>query len=144
MLDLISRLESAAEGSRELSDDVLLACGWEKTFDGVACDYWAPPHTAGRVYSDNRPSPTESVDDALELVPEGWTWCGSGYDEDGGYSDTTDFRKPYMCIAGPMEERGGDFYEPPEPHRETHEARAATPALALCAAILRATTEDKE
>lgn len=139
MQALIAKLEGAEAGSRELSDEFLLALGWTRT-----PGYFVEPENV-RWWADNsHPSPTESVDDALALVPDGWTWSGSGRDDACGYCETTDYRKPYMVIAGPMEETGGDFYEPPEAYRETHESWAATPALALCAAILRARTTEKQ
>lgn len=66
---LVAELGSAEEGSRELSAEVLRASGWVWRDDGYLempnGRYWGPgPH----------PSPTESVDAALQLVPEGMRW----------------------------------------------------------------------
>ena len=78
---LIAELEQAKEGSRELSDKVLLACGWryEKIADGVGFsgkprqqDTWIDPTGVPwtRSVKSKRPSPTESLDDAMTLVLE--------------------------------------------------------------------------
>lgn len=78
---LIAELESAKEGSRKLSDKVLLACGWryEKVEDGIGFsgkpqqrDAWIDPTGVPwmRSVASNRPSPTESLDDAVAMVPE--------------------------------------------------------------------------
>ncbi len=61
---LIAELETADHGSRELSDEVLLALGWEHGSWG----YWNPPLPSKplNLYEASpRPSPTESVDDAI-------------------------------------------------------------------------------
>lgn len=62
------------------------------------------------------PAFTQSVDAAMSLVPEGWAWTL--------YSDAS-------CEIGYEPERGGLMN--PE-----FQSDAATPALALCAAALRA------
>lgn len=78
---LIAELESAREGSRELSDKVLLACGWrhENIEDGTGFsgkprqqDAWIDPTGVPwtRSVKSKRPSPTESLDDAVALVRE--------------------------------------------------------------------------
>lgn len=71
MTDLIERLSTAEKGSRELSDEVLEAFGWTDRFPGMAPPN-AEPDDEG-LNDWGRPSPTESVDDVLALVPEGWT-----------------------------------------------------------------------
>jgi hypothetical protein len=74
---LIARLEAATEGSRELSDEALLACGWrcepEWSEDHETLRMWyAPGELAGSQLSRNRPDPTRSIDDAERwMVPEG-------------------------------------------------------------------------
>jgi hypothetical protein len=74
---LIARLEAAEEGSRELSDEALLACGWrcspEWSSDHETLRMWyAPGKLAGSQLSRNRPDPTRSIDDAERwMVPEG-------------------------------------------------------------------------
>ena len=82
---LIAELEQAKEGSRELSDRVLLAVGWTtsdskdtrarfwRSPEGEDYDWWDDPHARSRGGPPlKRPSPTESLDDALTLVPEGF------------------------------------------------------------------------
>ena len=67
MTDLIPKLEAAPEGSRELSDEVLLAFGW--THDG---EYWLDANNTNRCKFDAALDPTRSIDDIVALVPEGW------------------------------------------------------------------------
>jgi len=104
MTDLITRLGSAAEGSRELSDEVLRAMGWRNT--------WPMKSDGGK------PDPTRSVDDALALVPDGWH-TGSAFERGS--------RGRWLWVLG---RGGGD-------HRDDTTGRGDTPALALCAALLR-------
>ena len=72
---LISDLEAATEGSRDLSDRVLLACGWVFALGHPAImseSYWQAPEVNERILIlGEQPSPTESIDDAVALVPEG-------------------------------------------------------------------------
>lgn len=120
-LTLIERLESAAEGNRALSDECLLAVGvklikepddeYSYIARGLDDDGgpWEPaPHVTG------------NVQDALDwMVPEGW-------------SGTVSF--------GALDERpeaelwNGKFY----PEGSELFSSAATPALALCIASLKA------
>ena len=74
MTDLLKDLE-AGPPSRELSDRVLLACGWRETEHGG----WYPP--GGSIARQNRPDPTRNLQDAVDwVVPEGWRW---GRDQTG-------------------------------------------------------------
>jgi len=70
MDDLIGALEAATEGSRELSDRVLMACGWvrKSVFE------FTPPDRGGRNY-DFCSDPTRNLQDAVDLVPTGWRWA---------------------------------------------------------------------
>lgn len=69
--DLIARLEAVAEGSRELSDEVLLICGWRTEERGeIEIDLWWSPE-GRRVFSSCQPDPTRSLDAALSLVSAG-------------------------------------------------------------------------
>ena len=75
MTDLIDRLKAATVGSRELSDEILLATGWttiERQYQ------WFDPsgvlHDGRDAYDRRlgppRPSPSESIDAALTLQQE--------------------------------------------------------------------------
>ncbi len=114
MKDLIAELEAAPEGSRELSDKVLLAIGWigqsaASQQAGILIPHWKSPD--GRdVPSGLRPSPTESLDAALTLVPEGYGFAM--YAVSGGQYEAT-------------VQSGGSCIKPSLP-------------LALCIASLRA------
>jgi hypothetical protein len=66
---LIAEMEAAEKGSRELSDRVLLALGyafvpsknvWRRPGDDMDYGGWLDP--------------SESIDDALAMLPEGWRW----------------------------------------------------------------------
>ena len=63
MTDLIARLEAATEGSRDLSDDVLLSCGWVNE-NG----WWRKPREQAVWLLD----PTRSFDDAVAIMPPWW------------------------------------------------------------------------
>jgi hypothetical protein len=71
MKDLIERLEKAKEGSRELSDMVLVAHGWAAPTEDN--EGWFTPD--GLFVSANRErlDPTRSLDAAMSLAPEGFT-----------------------------------------------------------------------
>lgn len=79
--DLIKRLESAAEGSQEISDKCLLAVGWAWRYPAIGDgphDYTGSdmvrPDGKFQNYS-GLPSPSENVQDAIDwMVPEGCPW----------------------------------------------------------------------
>ena len=71
MTDLIRRLEDATVGSRELSDEVLVALGWSLTKRESL--YWINPKDQA-VHMMHRPSPTEDLTDAVAAIEEGH-WC---------------------------------------------------------------------
>lgn len=132
--DLIERLSQATQGSWELSDKVLLACGWtrRRVIDpGASADYgedveaWYWDDPDGNPMATDRPSPTESIDAALTLVPEGWAWIVESCQP---YES-----EPVECSAAVWNCRA----QPP-----VHDG--ATPALALCIAALRARYRDGE
>jgi hypothetical protein len=142
MNDLIKRLEKAREGSRELSDECLLAVGWrverpkdcgmrDQTGDCYGCgskppggDKCAVPRSnwiwinPTRIsLSGKRPHVTQNVQDAIDwMVPEGW--CGN-----------VDF--------GVGEAQEAILWNPTS-NQETDAQFAPTPTLALCIASLRA------
>ena len=131
---LIAELESAKEGSRELSDRVLLACGWryEKIKRGIGFsgkpkleDAWLDPTRVpwtGAVKS-KRPSPTESLDDAVAVVPEGWEW-GIG----SGWSHKSAARPPIAQLV---------YLDMSTGKQTTITENGNTPVLALCIAALK-------
>ena len=117
---LIAKLEKAPEGSRALSDEVLLALGWTQ--------YRMPNWKAGRLAwkkPDGRGAgpeaadPTRNLQDVVDLVPEGWFW------RVGVYSN----RRPSAIITKA---------DGVPPTKWSYAPDAATPTLALCIAILRA------
>lgn len=141
-MTLLADLERATDGSRDLSDQVLLAAGWrverprdcgvkDQSGDCFGCGNKVPakgecavPQSNWNWTPRNRPNVTENLQDALLLVPEGWSYQIIGPD--------------------PLLERG-------QPHcilglPGTHEvvARGATSPLALCIASLRAIAAEKE
>jgi hypothetical protein len=117
MDDLIERLEAAAEGSRELSDEVLVLTPW----------FWEDPKGGrwGDASCPRVPDPTRSVDDALGLVPEGWK-VQMFMDRKGWKVRLQQWRDPFTLVAPFEDDIGQD------------ERRAPTLALGLCIAILRA------
>ena len=122
-MDLIARLESAAEGSREL-DAEIWAClqGCTSPLEYEQVDHGGPAREAVicgslAAWLDEIPHYTTSLDAALTLVPEGKAWdCGyyPGYDNTG-------HAEVFLGSGDPA-----------------FRAPAKTPALALCIASLRA------
>lgn len=131
MTDLTTKLKTATEGSRGLSDEVMEALGRYTTeFDpgdgDIMVTWHNPDGTArGRLTSD----PTRSLDDALSLVPEGWKYqlihTGAVQYLHGA---------PFHASIKPPSEYA--WTVPPGPY----DGVGKTMALALCAAILKAET----
>lgn len=122
MTDLIARLSAATEGSRELSDEVLRACGWTHLVRRPT--FWIKPGM--RPLDAPQLDPTVSLDDALRLVPEGWDWSL--------YSDGSSelyYDEPYDAIPGATE-------------RTTVEGVGNTSALGVCVAILKARAKEAQ
>ncbi len=110
---LIKRLEEAKEGSRELSDEVLVALGWRI---GKPRRAWAPNRDF--YFDDQVPDPSRNLQDAVDLVPEGWAGGGRLVGE-----------PPYaMELLNTNEDESGFV---------NSSANTPAPALALCIAILR-------
>lgn len=76
--DLAARIEAAPYGSRELSDAVLMACGWKfqagqspptgAAWDGTnRSSYWHAPDGKS-IIEGRQPDPTRSETDALALA----------------------------------------------------------------------------
>ena len=118
---LIAKLEAATEGSRELSDEVLVACGWTRENIGhgkVAATgrefvvwQWTDPEGARR---SPELDPTRSLDAAVAIVPDRWDYIAFTKRYTGKVSAD-------VLLALSM-----------------HSNEGATPALALCISILHA------
>ena len=129
MEDLIKRIEAADGPDRGLDAEICEAMGFT-----VVGHYRRGSNEPIRGYSwQPVPRYTSSIDAAMTLVPEGWRLQLSEWDHE-------DLRAkgPWQAI---LERNGtrGDFMEPAP--RCDH---AKTPALALCAAALRAKTAQNE
>ena len=119
LAELIAKLEAATERSRELDAEI-----WAHLngFTGAIKGRWVGGRWSWSVgsvgvWDDELPHYTTSIDAALTLVPEGWHWTIEGPDPLKRVS-------PYALLGLPgLREADG---------------RAATPALALCIAALRA------
>lgn len=68
--DLIARLEEATEGSRDLDADI-----WDTLMPGLYSIYYRHQHA---------PAYSVSMDAALTLVPNGWTWAVNNTATDEG------------------------------------------------------------
>ena len=112
MNDLIKRLEVATEGSQPLDIAIALKLGWTTRSGGQGYLYYPPKSNRNTVV----PSYTTSLDAALTLVPEEAVWAVSCGDDFSGFRATV---MPKIASADPT-------------------AYAATPALALCIASLKA------
>ncbi len=67
---LVAKLEQAQEGSRALSDEVLLALGWTTQPGWDEGTNWISPEGNEHGDSaDSRPDPTCSQGDAVDVVP---------------------------------------------------------------------------
>ena len=106
---LIRELEDAPEGSRELDGEIALYLGWAKHHAGWA--HWTTPEG---LENQHVPFFSDSVDDALTLVPEGW-FGGLRF---GGFNEAW-LRQNNQTPSMPN-------------------IVATTPSLALCIAALKA------
>lgn len=139
MTDISTKLEQATAGSREADAEIAVAVGWRlekfncQNINGATeiGELWFSPHDCDEAINESKQEyrdlvrvnhwPTEnglpdfstSLDAAMTLVPEGWCFQ---IDESGWA----------------LVERKGAA------DACWHNARAATPALALCAASIRA------
>lgn len=125
-VDLIARLEKASGPDRELANEVLLACGWKINEYGdegpTRSIEWVNPDPNGIDYLDGgQPDPTTSIDAAVTLVPDGYGWA---VNSDRG-----------RCCANYRHQVTGAKPDFP--------TSAATPAIALCIAALRARAEGR-
>ncbi len=113
---LITRLEALTGPDRDIDADIQRALGLEPS--DMDFETWQAVRAFARTF-------TSSIDDALTLLPEGWTW-GVGSSND----------------PGPMY---GSFIRGPEDQKRPEGQCAAgsgnTPAIALTIACLRAMEE---
>ena len=116
---LIAELEQAKEGSNEL-DRQIHAFVDGSPLEG-SCD------KCKQTFIRFPRSYTVNLDDALKLVPEGWGWAAAELDE-GEPSAVTTNREPQI-IPGTLDSN---------PNKIDFRTKAATPAIALCIASLRA------
>jgi len=128
LADLIARVERADAPDRELDRDIAEEIGWVMAFDERPNDggslvlpreatlrFLASQERKGRIIA---PAYTASLDAALSLVPEGW---GREFWHEPG--------DKAIAHTWPPTRRAP---------RDTCSGFAATPALALCAAALKA------
>lgn len=150
MNDLIERIEAASGPDREMDRDILAAKGthvlekrgrdrksWWYEIDGP--DYRRLDPDGDRYFG--MPRYTASIDAALTLVPEGWMF---GIERAGSYDGSPKDEAwcwPYESNFDPDWQNGQQGYrDAPDGARGS----AATPALALCAAALKARAYLKE
>lgn len=125
----LAELCERAEGpDRKLGREVLLACGWTKSQRGHFLGplyQWHAPSPSRTTFDDDhfaRYDPTSSLDAAMTLVPEGWVLS---------FLSLNNARTTWtaMCwVTDAWTELG----------EGAPSGEAATPALALCAAALKA------
>ena len=126
---LALRCERAEAADRELDREIALLVGYTEHTDEddpvyarEVSTWWKHPDEDDWSTTTVPPSFTHSIDAALQLVPEGWTLSQLlGPERRKGWSALIWTVDPESDL-GPNAPRG----------------RAATPALALCAAALRA------
>ena len=123
MDELIARIEAASGPDRELDKEILTTflgyrdiMGGGTLFDRGNDGYWN---------EETLPSPTGSIDAALALVPDGMLWMVTNTGVDDPHKP--DFSKATAVVAD-WQRSASDI----------DDRSAATPALALCAAALRA------
>ena len=128
--DLITRLEAATKGSVKLDCEIALAVGWtifrhtvQNNYDSV-WDEWLPPgKLPGAGIPGQMPFYTTSLDAALTLVPDGWTVARISQTDRKGWN--VELREGYLSSYNRV------VIAP-------YKYNAPTPALAMCAAALKA------
>lgn len=126
---LIERVEAATGPDRELDVAIILALHPEAGPYNPHCQgdepiFWNAPY-----YKQECPHLTASLDAALTLLPEGWTYQVSNR------APLPNTGRAYLH-NGELIYAGIGFRK--NPKFQSAEVVAATPALALCAAILKA------
>lgn len=117
MVDLAARIERAEGPDRALDAEIALAAGWREYQPG----WFRPPSVDVNHHASELPRYTGSLDAAMQLVPSGWKLRQMHFN-----APCADDRKWHLNLRGGKE--GGDRFV----------GRGSTPALALCAAAIRA------
>lgn len=120
----IDRLEAATEPSRELDAEIAPLVGWEESYIPGAGWVWRGP--GDRNIPGPFPRFTSSIDAALTLVPEGFSV------ELGIYTESQDTPRSGSFA------RVNKYCMGDGPAWEIDAEQAATPALAICIAALKA------
>ena len=123
--DLIGRLEAATGADRELDAAIAQAFGFQGWTEGAM--WFAQQIGAGEIVA---PAFTASIDAALTLVPANALWSVKALWDQG--PDAIDGPKAYRGSVDIYEVRDGLFW------KDNHLSLAATPALAIVIAALRA------
>lgn len=132
MTDLHTRLLNAEEGSRELSDEVLLTLGWWKDTKRTPTYPVQWVDLKGGGWDDGtQPNPTQNSHDAVSLMPDGWY---AGIDPRFFFEDDNAKWVVYDAIL--CRPRWTDWVPINSDWIDRVEARAKTPALAVCAALM--------
>lgn len=117
---------------------------WQRPVPGMLSGYHAAfaevINVDDAIPDDVVPRYTASVDAALTLVPEGWWLAGLSFNH-ADFRSSAD-REWHAEIAGPVTWAVLDRHVGEEPQFECEGGNATTPALALCAAALRAQKGD--
>jgi hypothetical protein len=133
LLELAERCEAATGPDRDIDLAIFEACGWVRKGGFWSGEYWE--RGGRRIWlTDKRlPAPTASLDAAMTLVPEeNDSWSLMKWPQDGKPT----FRATVSWTVKSSHKNASGPYVMHKPH--LRRAEAATPALALCAAALRA------
>jgi hypothetical protein len=139
--DLVRRVESATGPSKALDREIALAVGWVRLSPSEARrsnPAWYHPEDCrnGKPIIDSLHGTdvwrdpiayTASLDAAMSLVPEGWFWMAGNRDRITPRAYVENGEPSFVGISSRR-----------NPNRLWFEVTAATPALALVAAALRA------
>ena len=133
LLELAEHCEKAEGPDRALNALIHEATGRE-----FVMEYWSEADTEPQRNLSYVPTYTASIDAALTLVPEGWDWLvRNDVNEPTAFANVS--RPDANNVLGRWDEERQCFTGSGEGHNY---ADAATPALALCAAALKARAQE--
>lgn len=133
---LADRIEKLTGPDYALDGEIAKAQGWNYSRRDVTGHWgWTRPGMPNH-YNASPPAYTASIDSAMTLVPEGWWLAGLNFNH-ADFRSSMD-REWHAEVAGPVTWAVVDRYAGEEPQFECEGGNAATPAIALCAAALRA------